>query len=76
MTPERWEVIQRVLEAVLELEPTRRAAFLDDACLGDPSLRPEVERVPLRKPYLKQSPCFMVLAKCPIHGALVNLQQS
>src|ERR1017187_8486300 len=24
----------------------------------------------LRKPYLKQSPCFMVLAKCPIHGAL------
>jgi serine/threonine protein kinase/Tfp pilus assembly protein PilF len=43
MTPERWEVIQRVLEAVIELEPTRRAAFLDDACLGDPSLRPEVE---------------------------------
>jgi putative ABC transport system permease protein len=39
-------------------------------------IRMAMRWVPLRKPYLKQSPCFMVLAKCPIHGALVNLQQS
>jgi serine/threonine protein kinase/Tfp pilus assembly protein PilF len=43
MTPERWDVIGRVFQAALELEPSRRAAFLDDACSGDPPLRGEVE---------------------------------
>jgi len=42
MTPERWQQIDRLLEA-LELEPERRAAFLDEACRGDAALRLEVE---------------------------------
>jgi eukaryotic-like serine/threonine-protein kinase len=42
MTPERWEAIKDVFEAALELEGHSRAAFLDKACAGEPSLRAEV----------------------------------
>jgi eukaryotic-like serine/threonine-protein kinase len=43
LTPERWQQVKDVLTAALELAPGRRAAFLDGACAGDPSLREEVE---------------------------------
>ena len=43
MTPERYQQIGKLLEAALELEPERRASFLDEACAGDPELRREVE---------------------------------
>ena len=43
MTPERYQQIGRLLDAALEREPDQRAAFLDEACLGDPDLRQEVE---------------------------------
>lgn len=43
MTPERWQQIDRVLDAVLEREPDERAAFLGEACAGDEELRREVE---------------------------------
>jgi serine/threonine protein kinase/Tol biopolymer transport system component len=43
MTPERWEQIGQLYEAAKELEPTQRAAFLDQACAGDEELRREVE---------------------------------
>jgi serine/threonine protein kinase len=43
MTPERWQQVKGVLESVLELAPHERAAFLDQACDGDQSLRQEVE---------------------------------
>jgi non-specific serine/threonine protein kinase/serine/threonine-protein kinase len=43
MTPERWEQIREVLEKALELAPEQRSAFLDMACVSDPSLRKEVE---------------------------------
>ena len=43
MTPERWQQIQDVLEEALELAPGERSAFLNRACLSDPSLRQEVE---------------------------------
>jgi serine/threonine protein kinase len=43
MTPERWQQIRGVLEKALELTPGQRSAFLDGACLSDPSLRQEVE---------------------------------
>ena len=42
MTPERWETIKHVFEAALELEGHSRAAFLDQACVDEPSLRAEV----------------------------------
>ncbi len=43
MTPERWDQVGKLYHDALELEPERRAAFLDEACAGDTSLRREVE---------------------------------
>ena len=43
MTPERWQEVKNVLGAVLDLDPERRAAYLDRACSSDNSLRRHVE---------------------------------
>lgn len=45
MTPERWKQISAVLEEVFGLEPDRRSAFLNDACLGNEALKQEIERL-------------------------------
>jgi protein kinase-like protein len=42
MTPERWEKIEKLFEAAVELRPEDRAAFLDEACGGDAGLRAEI----------------------------------
>jgi hypothetical protein len=43
MNPERWQRIDELFLAALEYEAEERAAFLDDACGDDDSLRREVE---------------------------------
>jgi len=43
MEPERWQEIDQLLEAALEQEESQRAAFLEEACAGDETLRQEVE---------------------------------
>ncbi len=43
MTPERWQQVDQILEAVLELEAGERAGHLAKACQGDEALRGEVE---------------------------------
>ena len=43
MTPERWQQVKSLFNAVLEREPRERAAFLDRAANGDAELRREVE---------------------------------
>lgn len=43
MRPERWKVIEPILEAALEQAPGARADFLAEACQGDEELRHEVE---------------------------------
>ena len=43
MTPELWQKVDKLLEQALEREPSKRAAFLDEACDGDAALRQEVE---------------------------------
>ena len=42
---ERWREIEPLLDAVLDLEPDRRSAFLNTACDSNPALRAEVERL-------------------------------
>src|SRR4051794_16166392 len=42
LSRERWSVLEPLLDAALEREPSERSAFLDDACHGDPALRAEV----------------------------------
>ena len=43
MTPERWRDVERLYHAALERDGDQRAAFLTDACKGDPELHREVE---------------------------------
>jgi eukaryotic-like serine/threonine-protein kinase len=43
MTPERWQQIEKLFHAALELKAPERAAFLEEACGNDKSLRREVE---------------------------------
>src|SRR5262245_41537138 len=42
MKPERWKQIEKIYDAALELDASRRASFLDQACEGDEELRKEV----------------------------------
>jgi serine/threonine protein kinase/Tfp pilus assembly protein PilF len=41
--PERWERLQEIFHGAAEIDPRHRAAYLDEACAGDPALREEVE---------------------------------
>jgi Tol biopolymer transport system component/predicted Ser/Thr protein kinase len=43
MDPERWRQIEDLYNSALQVEPERRAAFLDNACPSDPDLKQEVE---------------------------------
>jgi len=49
MTPERWQQIEKILQAALDRQPDERAAFLDEACVGDDELRREVEALLARE---------------------------
>ena len=44
-TPERWKQVKELLGTALEMDPTHRSTFLDQACGNDLSLRNEVERL-------------------------------
>jgi serine/threonine protein kinase len=41
MTPERWQQVEEVLQAALDRAPRERAAFLQQACVGDAELQAE-----------------------------------
>ncbi len=43
MTPERYQRIDQIFQAALDLDPERRPAFLDEVCSDDGTLRSEVE---------------------------------
>jgi serine/threonine protein kinase len=43
MSPERYRQVKAILQAVLELDPNKRAAFLERACADDPELSQEVQ---------------------------------
>ncbi|HEX4947365.1 MAG TPA: protein kinase [Blastocatellia bacterium] len=43
MRPERWKLVEQLLEAALEQPSAARATFLSQACNGDDELRREVE---------------------------------
>ena len=45
MAPERWQQLEDLFHAMIELPPERRAAALAAACGGDAELRAEVERL-------------------------------
>lgn len=43
MDSEQWQLVCRLFQAALEIDPSARGAFLDQNCAGDESLRREVE---------------------------------
>ncbi len=43
MTPQRWQQVEAIFEAALELPAPARAEFLETQCGGDPELRQQVE---------------------------------
>ncbi len=43
MTPERWKLINELLDEILDHEPEERPFILAQACAGDPLLRLELE---------------------------------
>jgi eukaryotic-like serine/threonine-protein kinase len=43
MSPERYRQIKAILQAALEIDPAKQAAFLESACLDDPELKAEVQ---------------------------------
>ena len=45
MQPDRWQKIERICQKALELDPSQRAAFLEEASGGDQTLRREVEQL-------------------------------
>lgn len=45
MTPDRWQRVEEVFQAVLDEPPASRPGALDDLCAGDDELRTEVERL-------------------------------
>jgi eukaryotic-like serine/threonine-protein kinase len=45
MNPKRWNEIDRLLDAALEMEPDKQKAFLDEVCAGKEDLRKEIEEL-------------------------------
>ena len=45
MNPERWRKLKRIFSEAVELPPEDRPAFLEKACVEDPALRVEIERL-------------------------------
>jgi eukaryotic-like serine/threonine-protein kinase len=43
MEAERWRQVEQLYHSVLELEESRRSAFLEDSCAGDEALRRDVQ---------------------------------
>ena len=43
MTPQRYRKLQELFEATLQVEETRRTAYLDEMCAGDSKLREDVK---------------------------------
>ena len=45
MKPERWRQIEHLYNQALEMEESRRTAFLREACAGDDDLRHVIEKL-------------------------------
>ncbi len=43
MSPERWQQVDEIFQAAIELKAEERPAFVESACAGDEELRREVE---------------------------------
>lgn len=59
----QWKKLDELLDAVLDLLPEQRSAFIDQACAEDPALRKEIDellRFNDKESSFVQSPAFQV----------------
>src|SRR5712692_5848554 len=76
MNPERWQQASRILESVLERDPARRSAYLDEACANDVDLRREVESLLAaseRAGSLLDSPAMEMAAPLFVHDTVESI---
>jgi serine/threonine protein kinase len=76
MNPERWEQASRILDIALELDPERRAAYLDEVCANDDELRQEVEsllRASAQAGSLLDSPAMAMAAPLLVSDSVKTL---
>jgi RIO-like serine/threonine protein kinase len=59
MNPERWRQLEGLYQAAWERDAAERAAFLDEACVGDEELRREVESLLAAGEQAKESNAFL-----------------
>ena len=48
MTPERWQQVEEIFQAAVDLGPTERERYVSQACAADPSLKRDVETLLLQ----------------------------
>ena len=66
----RWQQVEKLCQAALELEESQRRAFLEQACAGDQELRREVEsllRFDTQRDRFIEEPALEVAAKIMAH---------
>ncbi len=63
----RFRLIDQLLDAIFDLEPDQIPAFLEEACVGDVTLRAELERL------LASDKRDHALMNSPAVGAAVDL---
>jgi eukaryotic-like serine/threonine-protein kinase len=71
MEPERWQRIEKLYHSALEVEESRRPAFLEDTCAGDESVRHEVELLLSRQKQAEsflESPALEIASKALAEG--------
>jgi non-specific serine/threonine protein kinase len=74
---DRWATVKRLHQAALDLEPSERAAFLDEACAGDQALRNELQSLLAFEQdaaSFLESPAVEVAAKSVSHGPAMPLE--
>ena len=66
MQPERWKQVERLYHSTLDHDEGQRAAFVRQACAGDPALRDEVQSLldcDERAQHFMKAPALNVAAK-------------
>ena len=79
MKPERWRQIETIFNSAIDIEPSRRASFIEQACAGDELLRMEVGRLLERQQEAEnfiESPAIEVVARALAEDSGSNLGNS
>ncbi len=76
--PARWPHVAEICAAVIDMDDRSRASFLDDACVGDTTLREAVESLlahaPVVERFLSDEPLERTAARpmAPARGELLG----